>query len=122
MKLRLYISAIAFALFYMAVSAVAKLQLGAVAGVTASIAAVLCLGWFIIEEVATMRCLDELQRRIQLEALAIAFPASILLLVGLSFLQQFIALAPNDWSFHYVWPFFILFYCAGLVFAKTRYR
>jgi hypothetical protein len=122
MKTRLYISASAFVLAYGAVAMVAKRHLGPAAGIAATVAAVVCFGWFMIEEVSALRCLDELQRRIQLEALAIAFPALILLLVGLGSLQRFMALSPDDWSYRHVWPFSVLFYFIGLLIAKARYR
>lgn len=65
---------------------------------------------------------DELERRIHLEALAVAFPLSILLVMVLGLLQLAIPLPPEDWSYRHAWPFFFLFYFAGLGIAQRRYR
>lgn len=123
MKTRLYISAAAFAVSYGAAAAVARRGLGLGWGIAATAAAVLCFAWFIFEEVTVLRgCLDELQRRIQLEAIALGFSAFTLLLIALGCLERFVVLSPDNWSFRHVWPFSALFYFIGLMVAKARYR
>ena len=74
--------------------------------------------WTIARGVADM---DELQRRIQLEALAFAFPLTLLLVMTLGLLEIAIGLNPNDWSYRHVWPMLFVLYLAGLVRAKRRY-
>ncbi len=69
-----------------------------------------------------IRQMDELQRRIQLEALGVAFPLTILLLMTLGLLQLAIRLKPEDWSYRHIWPFLFVFYAVGLVIAKRRYE
>ena len=68
-----------------------------------------------------IRQLDELERRIHLEALAVAFPLGILLLMTLGLLQRAITLKFEDWSYGHVWPFMFLFYFVGLALARRRY-
>lgn len=75
--------------------------------------------WHVSRGIARM---DELQRRIQLEALAVAFPLTLLMLMTLGLLELAIGLNPDDWSYRHVWPFVFLFYFAGLVRAKRRYE
>jgi hypothetical protein len=77
---------------------------------------------FLVAEIRLLRRVDELERRIQLEALAIAFPAAILLLMALALLERAIALSPQDWSYRHVWFFLPLFYFVGLGIARRRYR
>ena len=72
--------------------------------------------------VATVGGLDEMQRRIHLEALTIAFPLAILLLMTLGLLQLAIPLPEEDWGFRHVWAFLPMFYFIGLAFAWRRYR
>jgi hypothetical protein len=69
-----------------------------------------------------LRDLDELERRIQLEALAIAFPGALLLIMTLGLLQLAIPLSPADWSYRHIWPFLFLFYFLGLALTRRRYR
>ncbi len=75
--------------------------------------------WDVSKGVARM---DELQRRIQLEALALAFPLTLLLLMTLGLLELAIGLNPNDWSYRHVWPLVFLSYVGGIVRAKRRYE
>ena len=75
--------------------------------------------WLIIRGVREM---DELERRIQLEALAVAFPLTFLLLMTLGLLELAIKLNPQDWSYRHLWPFMFVFYLVGLMMARRRYQ
>jgi hypothetical protein len=75
--------------------------------------------WAIVTHV---RSLDEMQRKIHLEALAIAYPLAILLLMTLGLLQLAIDLPTEDWSYRHVWVYLPLFYFAGLAIAWRRYQ
>ena len=66
--------------------------------------------------------MDELERRIELEALGFAFPAAIVFLMTIGLLDLAITLNPDDWSLHHVWLMLPLFYYAGLWRAKKRYQ
>lgn len=72
--------------------------------------------FFLAFTLAGIRSLDELQRRIQLEALAIAFPLAILFFMMLGLLELAIPLASQDWSY------LPLFYFIGLAVASKRYQ
>jgi hypothetical protein len=72
--------------------------------------------------IRSVRDADELERRIQLEALAIAFPLGLLLLTTLGLVQRAVELSFQDWSYNHVWPVFAFFYVAGIVIAKKRYQ
>ena len=71
---------------------------------------------------AGLRQADELQRRVHLEALAIAYPLAILLLMTLGLLELAIGLNPQDWSYRHVWAYLPMFYFAGLAVAWRRYK
>jgi len=66
--------------------------------------------------------MDELQRRIELEALGFAFPAAVVFLMTIGLLDLAVTLNPDDWSLHHVWLMLPLFYYAGLWRAKKRYQ
>lgn len=68
-----------------------------------------------------IRTADELERRIQLEALAIAFPLALVLLTTLGLAQRAVDLSFQDWSYNHVWPMVALFYVAGIAIARKRY-
>lgn len=69
-----------------------------------------------------MRAMDELQRRIQLEALGVAFPLTLVLIMTLGLFEAARPLNPDNWSFRHVWQFLVLFYVIGLFVARRRYR
>ena len=76
---------------------------------------------FLWRFVQGVRSADELERRIQLEALAVAFPLGILLLTTLGLVQRAVELKFEDWSYNHVWPYFFLFYLVGTALARKRY-
>lgn len=55
--------------------------------------------FFLVHTMTGIRALDELQRRIQLEALAIGFPVAILFFMMLGLVELAIPLSPEDWSY-----------------------
>ena len=65
---------------------------------------------------------DELEQRIQLEALSIAYPLTFLLIVILGQLERVITLNPEDWDYGHIWPFVYIFYIVGLMIARKRYQ
>ena len=67
------------------------------------------------------RDLDELERRIQLEALATAFVLAVLLIMTLGLMELAVTLNRNDWSYRHVWAMLPMLYLAGLIFARRRY-
>ncbi len=66
-----------------------------------------------------LRNLEELQRRIQLEALGFAFAATALSTLTYGFLQN-AGLPQLNWI--WVWPVMAGFWTVGLLVAKWRYR
>ena len=76
---------------------------------------------FLWSFIRAVRGADELERRIQLEALAVAFPLGLLLLTTLGLVQRAVALNMEDWSYNHVWPMFAVFYLLGLMLARRRF-
>lgn len=66
--------------------------------------------------------MDELERRIELEALGFAFPAAVVMLMTLGLLDLAIGLNPDDFSLRHIWAMMPIFYYAGLWRAKKRYQ
>jgi len=78
--------------------------------------------FFLLTELRLMRRLDELERHIQLEALALAFPAVLLLLLTLGLVELATPLSPADWSYRHVWIYCLGFYGIGVAVARRRYQ
>jgi hypothetical protein len=77
--------------------------------------------WFLWAFVLGIREADELERRIQLEALAVAFPLTALLFMTLGLMQIAVPLSPDNWSYRHTWPLIYVFYIVGLMAARRRY-
>ncbi|MBC7897034.1 MAG: hypothetical protein H7066_16565 [Cytophagaceae bacterium] len=77
--------------------------------------------WTLVALVRGVREMDELERRIQLEALSVAFPLTLVLLMTLGLVEVARPLDPGNWSFRHLWPFLLVFYAIGLLIARKRY-
>jgi hypothetical protein len=77
--------------------------------------------WFLYAMVGAIRNADELERRIHLEALAVAFPLALFLLMVLGLLELATDLKAADWSHRHLWPFLIVFWLLGQAVARRRY-
>ena len=66
--------------------------------------------------------MDELERRIELEALAFAFPAGVVFLAAIGLLDVAITLNPDDFSLRHTWLMLPMLYYIGLWRAKRRYQ
>lgn len=89
-----------------------RLTLAGVQGIVTSVV--------IVSSMLKLRELDEMQQRVQLEALAIAFAGTGVLATAYGFLVN--AGLPNiDWG-ALVWPTMVVLWALGLVIANRRYR
>jgi hypothetical protein len=79
-------------------------------------------GWFLWRYVRHIRALDELHQRIELEALAIAFPLSVALLMTMGQLQVARQGTAGFPITNWFWTYLVLFYLLGRVIASRRYR
>jgi hypothetical protein len=74
------------------------------------------MAWIILRE---LRRMDELQRRIQLEALGFSFAATAILTFSYGFLE---GLGYPKLSMFTVWPILATLWAVGLAMARRRYQ
>ncbi len=79
----------------------------------------LALVWFAYRAISSG---DELFRRIHLEALVFAFPATLTLLMVLGLFELATGLNPDDFSYRHVWPMAFFAYFGGWALAMRRYK
>jgi len=117
------VSATVFVIVYFVARGLLE-QEGLPAGVrtATAILPVIPFGWMMWEIFMRVRTLDELEQRIQLEALALSFPLSLLLLMILGLLERAASLPVEDLSYRHVWGMLPLFYFLGLAIARRRYK
>jgi hypothetical protein len=65
--------------------------------------------------------MDELQRRIELEALGFAFPATLVFLMKVGLMDLAIGIDPENFSLHNLWLMLPVLYYIGLWRAQRRY-
>jgi hypothetical protein len=118
------IAAVLSAVVYMAAHAVLKQPaLPPAARTLAAILPVPFFLFFLYSELRWIRHLDELEQRIQVEALAFAFPATVVVLMTLGLLQTAgFSLSPEGWNYRNIYFFAMVFYIAGVGVARRRYR
>jgi hypothetical protein len=71
--------------------------------------------------VRTVRGMDELARRIQLEGLAFAFPIALLIVFTAGLLDLAGFHGSQDWDLPRLWPLMLLPYWGGIALAQRRY-
>ena len=77
---------------------------------------------FLLGAVALAREGDELERRIQLEALAFGFGLTVLLVATLALAQRAGFAKYEDFSYAHIVPMLFLFYLGGSILARRRYQ
>ena len=112
---------IIWAVTYVAARFALELQLTGPARLLIALAPVLPFSVALIGVVRGIRSMDELHRRVHLEALVLAFPLTLLLVMTLGLLELAVGLSPEDWSYRHVMPFIVMFYAFGLWRAWKRY-
>ncbi|MBK7594758.1 MAG: hypothetical protein IPJ11_05835 [Gemmatimonadetes bacterium] len=78
-------------------------------------------GWFLWRFLQLIRKADELESRIQLEALAIAFPLSIATVMVFGLLERAGLQPVSGWPLKGLWIYFVVFYLVGRNVARRRY-
>ncbi len=123
MNLGFLAATVSFILFYFAARAALESQ-----GLATSIRVAVALFpvpfyiWFMVAFVRNVRGLDELERKIQLEALALAFPLAMLLIFTLGLMELAVDLPKEDWSYRHIWAMMPVLYFGGIAFARKKYQ
>ena len=77
--------------------------------------------WWLWTWMKGLRNMDELRQRIELEALAFAFPTTLVFLAAVGLLDSAIALRPSEVSLRHMWLIMPMLYYVGFWNAQRRY-
>jgi hypothetical protein len=114
--------AIWLAVYFAARSALTEIHMGEIARLAASFAPLFAFGWFVWVVQQAVKRADELQRLIQLQALAMAFSTAMIVLMTLGLLDIFhegrLVLPP----FRDLWALLPAVYAICLAVAWHRFR
>ena len=78
--------------------------------------------WMLWKFISGITSLDELQKKIQLEALAIAYPVMMVFLMTLGLLDIAIGLSYENFGLKHLWYYMPIFYFLGVFIATRRYQ
>jgi hypothetical protein len=90
-------------------------------GIILSFIPVITFGLFIYCIIKGVSSMDEMQIRVQMEAVVIAFSLVLLTLMTLGLLDLVITLKKEDWGYRHLFPYFVIFYFIGLIISKRKY-
>ena len=118
---KLLVIALGAALLVMAAALVARnFERGSAARIAIALVQAVATAVAVVLPVRSVRRLDEMQQRIQLEALAFAFAGTGVLTTGYGFLVN-AGLPDIEWG-ALVWPLMAVLWAIGMAFASRRFR
>jgi hypothetical protein len=91
-------------------------------GIVITVITALAFAVFIYKYYRSIFFMDEVQIKVQMEAVVIAFSLSLFLLMTLGLLDLVIALNKEDWGYRHLVPYFAIFYFVGLFISKRKYN
>ena len=98
-----------------------KVQFSTGVRIGIALAPIPVFGAFLWQVIQGVRSADEFEKRIHLEALALAYPVAMVLYMALALMQRAVSLSFEDWSYAHTWIYLPLFYLGGLTLARKRY-
>ena len=102
--------------------ALKTLDISQAAGIILTLVTILAFSLFIYKYYRSIYFMDEVQVKIQMEAVVIAFSLGLLLLMTLGLLELRIQLNKDDWSYRHLFPMFLAFYFIGLLISRNKYN
>jgi hypothetical protein len=118
---------VGYGVLFLCVRGLLELPLSPWLRVLLSLLPVIPFAWFLVMVIRGIGEMDELEQRIHLEALAVAYPVAMLLLMTLDLLD--IAIHPREDGvashpslLEHIWPVMIALYFFGLARARRRYQ
>jgi len=120
---RVLIYAVIWCLSYVgSLFALKTLDIPKEAGIALTVITVMAFALFIYKYYRGISFMDEVQIKIQMEAIVISFSMGLLLLMTLGLLDLVIILNKEDWSYRHLVPLFVGFYFFGLFISKRKYN
>ena len=93
-----------------------------IVGVIISFLPAIAFVFFVYNFIKGVGAMDEVERRIQLEASVLGFTMGLLLLMILGLLDLVVVLNKEDWGYRHLIPYFVVFYLLGIFIAKRKYN
>ena len=98
-----------------------KLEPSKTPGVILSFMPTITFVLFIYNFIKAIDVMDEVERRIQLEAAVWGFSLGLLLMMTLGLLDLVVILNKEDWGYRHLIPYFFVFYLFGIFISRRKY-
>jgi hypothetical protein len=99
-----------------------KLEPSKTLGLVLSFMPTITFALFIYNFIKAIDVMDEVERRIQLEAAVWGFSLGLLLLMTLGLLDLVVILNKEDWGYRLLIPYFFAFYLFGIFISRRKYH
>jgi len=120
---RVLVYAVVWCLSYLgSLFALKSLELPKEVGIVLTIITVLAFATFIYKYYRSIYFMDEVQIKVQMEAIVIAFSLGLLLIMTLGLLDLVVTLNKENWGYRHIVPYFVIFYFIGLFISKRKYN
>ena len=102
--------------------AMKTLELSPAVGIMLTLVPAIAFALFLYKFYRSVYFMDEVQIKIQMEAVVVAFTLALFTIMTLGLIDLTVELQPDDWSYRFLVPLFVAYYFIGLFISKRKYH
>lgn len=102
--------------------AMKTLELSPAVGIMLTLVPAIAFALFLYKFYRSVYFMDEVQIKIQMEAVVVAFALALFTIMTLGLIDLAVELQPDDWSYRFLVPLFVAYYFIGLFISKRKYH
>lgn len=102
--------------------AMKTLELSPAVGIMLTLVPAIAFALFLYKFYRSLYFMDEVQIKIQMEAVVVAFALALFTIMTLGLIDLAVELQPEDWSYRFLVPLFVAYYFIGLFISKRKYH
>lgn len=120
---RVPVYALIWAVSYIgSLGAMKTLELSPAVGIMLTLVPAIAFALFLYKFYRSLYFMDEVQIKIQMEAVVVAFALALFTIMTLGLIDLAVELQPDDWSYRFLVPLFVAYYFIGLFISKRKYH
>lgn len=120
---RVPVYALIWAVSYIgSLGAMKTLELSPAVGIMLTLVPAIAFALFLYKFYRSVYFMDEVQIKIQMEAVVVAFTLALFTIMTLGLIDLAVELQPDDWSYRFLVPLFVAYYFIGLFISKRKYH
>lgn len=120
---RVPVYALIWAVSYIgSLGAMKTLELSPAVGIMLTLVPAIAFALFLYKFYRSVYFMDEVQIKIQMEAVVVAFTLALFTIMTLGLIDLAVELKAEDWSYRFLVPLFVAYYFIGLFISKRKYH